>query len=916
MKTPTKTIQPSQESKIKLKSITNIAEVIDNNRKETYIQFKKFEKLMKVKKKKEKNQKRSESPHKKNQKKSKIKVKAKSRKKEAKSERRKYSESIEKQVKEKASTTKELKLPLLKNINIIKEEESNRKKSIRENDKAGNEKKKLMKQSLKENDKEKEKTKDINNFNKEVDKEKKNNLNRVDEKVPQILNILKKNKIRESNTYINTFSNTINININKDNKINSTTSTPIQIHMTSILPITKLNIKTMKSTSLKKTSLTLNQRTDLYYLYWIGNENNGSLIRRCFEFRTKWRSCMMTPTTIFNLRWKDTSSGLDFNICSNTCSEMKRMYNHYDNHEVLSNKMNLFLNMLKYSEKKGMDIFKYLPFTVLLDYNSSNFSTLIENFKEVFNNIENYMIEYNKILIPQGNSLIQSNSNSNFSQNNNQFRYSQVNEIRLGVKQILKRYGNKFLSSYSYSSSNGDKLGNRTFISICNSHYFNKNLWIIKAVNLNRGRGIRILNEVNEIVSFCKLMHIGIDKKVNINQYHIEDILEEKEDEKNEMKENLIEMRKIKGNVYNSSEFKGKLIEISNGYENKQSNNEFKSPSIKRINRLDSLNISYTTKEKRKKEKSEEKGKTFFGSVRLEKINKLNSDLKNEENNSQSDTNNIRNSFNNLKILSESQSPQDKNHSERNNSVQSNNSNRRLSKINHSKVYRSSQVVLQKYIEKPFLYNNRKCDLRIWVLISHKQDIFVCKEGHFKVCSEEYDLNKKDTFAHITNYSVQKYSKSFSLYEIGNEISYDQFQASIKKSHSNKKSFREDILPLIYNIIKISFFSVYKKLKVEENMNTFEIFGYDFLLDENLNPFLIEINTNPGYELSSPLISIILPRMIEDALRLTVDDVFPTQYLINNQVVDKENYKSPFLVEGYSEKESIWELIGNLRDGR
>ena len=50
------------------------------------------------------------------------------------------------------------------------------------------------------------------------------------------------------------------------------------------------------------------------------------------------------------------------------------------------------------------------------------------------------------------------------------------------------------------------------------------------------------------------------------------------------------------------------------------------------------------------------------------------------------------------------------------------------------------------------------------------------------------------------------------------------------------------------------------------------------MIDQNYNPFLIEVNTNPGLEESSPLIKMLVPRMLDDALRLTVDDIFKTSY--------------------------------------
>jgi hypothetical protein len=51
-------------------------------------------------------------------------------------------------------------------------------------------------------------------------------------------------------------------------------------------------------------------------------------------------------------------------------------------------------------------------------------------------------------------------------------------------------------------------------------------------------------------------------------------------------------------------------------------------------------------------------------------------------------------------------------------------------------------------------------------------------------------------------------------------------------------------------IIK-SFFSVKKLIDPHKRKYTFELFGYDFILDEDFNVWLIEVNTNPCLEESS-----------------------------------------------------------------
>lgn len=83
-------------------------------------------------------------------------------------------------------------------------------------------------------------------------------------------------------------------------------------------------------------------------------------------------------------------------------------------------------------------------------------------------------------------------------------------------------------------------------------------------------------------------------------------------------------------------------------------------------------------------------------------------------------------------------------------------------------------------------------------------------------------------------------------------------------------------------IIK-SMSSVRKRIDQNKRKFCFELFGYDFILDEDFNTWLIEINTNPCIEESSELLKMLLPRMIEDMMKLTIDVVFPKNRLKKRQ---------------------------------
>lgn len=104
-----------------------------------------------------------------------------------------------------------------------------------------------------------------------------------------------------------------------------------------------------------------------------------------------------------------------------------------------------------------------------------------------------------------------------------------------------------------------------------------------------------------------------------------------------------------------------------------------------------------------------------------------------------------------------------------------------------------------------------------------------------------------------------------------------------------------------------------RKLNPNKRNQCFELFGYDFIIDAEFNTWLIEANTNPCLEESSQLLKMLLPRMLNDALKLTVDVIFKTYKMeINEQFVTTEQ---PYRVKGYSDSQNMWQLICALGTG-
>ena len=222
-----------------------------------------------------------------------------------------------------------------------------------------------------------------------------------------------------------------------------------------------------------------------------------------------------------------------------------------------------------------------------------------------------------------------------------------------------------------------------------------------------------------------------------------------------------------------------------------------------------------------------------------------------------------------------------------------NNNQNKGDEIPMSDTYITEKIIVQKYIEKPLCYYGRKCDMRVWVLLTQSMKVYIYKEGHLKTCSEKFDINNnKDAFIHITNYSFQKHCLNFQKFELGNEVPFHDFQKYLDKEYKDKKvNIRDHIMNQVKYIVELSMKSVKEKINPNKRNFCFEIFGYDFMMDINLNVYLLEINTNPGLEISSPWIKAIVPRMVDDALRLTIDEVFPTKYQFDKNAIIEINYE-------------------------
>lgn len=117
-----------------------------------------------------------------------------------------------------------------------------------------------------------------------------------------------------------------------------------------------------------------------------------------------------------------------------------------------------------------------------------------------------------------------------------------------------------------------------------------------------------------------------------------------------------------------------------------------------------------------------------------------------------------------------------------------------------------------------------------------------------------------DRYMHLTNYSINKLSSTYSQNEDVNACEGHKW--TIQSLWSYLKSRRIDTIKLwdvLRNLILRTLLAgensinAMFKLNVESKYNCFELFGFDVILDSELVPWLLEVNISPSLHSELPL---------------------------------------------------------------
>jgi tubulin polyglutamylase TTLL9 len=152
----------------------------------------------------------------------------------------------------------------------------------------------------------------------------------------------------------------------------------------------------------------------------------------------------------------------------------------------------------------------------------------------------------------------------------------------------------------------------------------------------------------------------------------------------------------------------------------------------------------------------------------------------------------------------------------------------------------------------PLLIGGKKFDMRLYALCVSYQPltVYLYREGFGRFTHARYSSNVDElsnTFMHLTNVAIQKTAEAYDD-KIGGKWDLRGMKLYLMSKYGAEKV--NEAYQQIQDMIVRCLQSVAKT--IINDKHCFELYGFDVLLDENLKPWLIEINASPSMTANTP----------------------------------------------------------------
>ena len=178
--------------------------------------------------------------------------------------------------------------------------------------------------------------------------------------------------------------------------------------------------------------------------------------------------------------------------------------------------------------------------------------------------------------------------------------------------------------------------------------------------------------------------------------------------------------------------------------------------------------------------------------------------------------------------------------------------------------------IIQRYLTNPKLlpkYGNRKFHLRVYVVAESNLRVYVYDGilALFASLPYQYDGENSDRHRHITNTCAQ----------IDSNVSEEEL---VKEFWTLEGLNRENIFEQIKVITQEIFTGLHHEITVFQPMkNAFEIYGFDFLVDENDQVYFLEANAYPDFKQTGSILSILIKELFENVVQEVILPYFHRQ---------------------------------------
>jgi len=163
--------------------------------------------------------------------------------------------------------------------------------------------------------------------------------------------------------------------------------------------------------------------------------------------------------------------------------------------------------------------------------------------------------------------------------------------------------------------------------------------------------------------------------------------------------------------------------------------------------------------------------------------------------------------------------------------------------------------VVQEYIDRPHLIDGRKYVLRVWVLVTSLDPLicYIHENGVFKMTARPFRSVREsadDLPTHLTNPSVQRADREVPLGSLNSDL--HGYRRRLKAEGVDPGPMFNRIRDVVVqSIIACRDQALAAGRGLEGDLDgCFELLGPDILIDEDLNPWVLELNTFPSLEVS------------------------------------------------------------------